>query len=110
LLFACSNTVETKLTFPAGHDPNDYEIGKRVGLETINIMNKDGSLNAAAGAACCQQYLLCCGVCTCDIASLVAYLHAGLHSAACKHCWKDKQEWITKCSSSCRMCRPCMRA
>jgi valyl-tRNA synthetase len=34
----------------AGHDPNDYEIGKRVGLETINIMNKDGSLNAAAGA------------------------------------------------------------
>jgi valyl-tRNA synthetase len=35
----------------AGHDPNDYEIGKRVGLETINIMNKDGSLNAAAGAA-----------------------------------------------------------
>ncbi len=34
---------------PAGHDPNDYEIGKRVGLPTINIMNKDGSLNAAAG-------------------------------------------------------------
>lgn len=32
-----------------GHDPNDYEIGKRVGLETINIMNKDGSLNANAG-------------------------------------------------------------
>jgi valyl-tRNA synthetase len=24
----------------AGHDPNDYEIGKRVGLEIINIMNK----------------------------------------------------------------------
>lgn len=34
---------------PTGHDPNDYEIGKRVGLPTINIMNKDGSLNAAAG-------------------------------------------------------------
>lgn len=33
-----------------GHDPNDYEIGKRRGLETITIMNKDGSLNAAAGA------------------------------------------------------------
>eukprot|EP00878_Enallax_costatus_P021804 GHUV01023109.1.p1 GENE.GHUV01023109.1~~GHUV01023109.1.p1 ORF type:complete len:685 (+),score=250.27 GHUV01023109.1:364-2418(+) len=38
------------VSIPAGHDPNDYEIGKRVGLETINIMNKDGSLNAAAGA------------------------------------------------------------
>lgn len=36
--------------YHAGHDPNDYEIGRRVGLETINIMNKDGSLNAAAGA------------------------------------------------------------
>ena len=32
-----------------GHDPNDYEIGKRCGLETINIMNKDGSMNANAG-------------------------------------------------------------
>lgn len=29
---------------------NDYEIGRRVGLESINIMNDDGSLNAAAGA------------------------------------------------------------
>ncbi|WIA19379.1 hypothetical protein OEZ85_004004 [Tetradesmus obliquus] len=38
------------LKITPGHDPNDYEIGKRVGLETINIMNKDGSLNAAAGA------------------------------------------------------------
>lgn len=45
------------LPFPAGHDPNDYEIGKRVGLETINIMNKDGSLNAAAGAAAWRQCL-----------------------------------------------------
>lgn len=34
----------------AGHDVNDYEIGKRFNLETINIMNDDGTLNAAAGA------------------------------------------------------------
>ncbi|MBW7883398.1 MAG: valine--tRNA ligase, partial [Caldilineaceae bacterium] len=32
-----------------GHDPNDYEIGKRHGLPMINIMNADGSLNANAG-------------------------------------------------------------
>jgi valyl-tRNA synthetase len=32
-----------------GHDVNDYEIGNRVGLPIINIMNKDGSLNAKAG-------------------------------------------------------------
>ncbi|EFJ41521.1 hypothetical protein VOLCADRAFT_107675 [Volvox carteri f. nagariensis] len=34
---------------PAGHDVNDYEIGKRRGLPLINIMNKDATLNAAAG-------------------------------------------------------------
>lgn len=28
------------LKITPGHDPNDYEIGKRVGLPTINIMNK----------------------------------------------------------------------
>lgn len=32
------------------HDPNDYEIGKRHNLEFINIMNDDGTMNAAAGA------------------------------------------------------------
>lgn len=32
-----------------GHDPNDYEIGRRHGLAMINIMNSDGTLNANAG-------------------------------------------------------------
>ena len=32
-----------------GHDPNDYEIGKRHDLTMINIMNKDATLNNAAG-------------------------------------------------------------
>jgi hypothetical protein len=32
-----------------GHDPNDYEIGKRRDLETINIMNRDGTMNELAG-------------------------------------------------------------
>ncbi|GIL54909.1 hypothetical protein Vafri_10611 [Volvox africanus] len=32
-----------------GHDINDYEIGKRRSLPIINIMNKDATLNAAAG-------------------------------------------------------------
>lgn len=45
----CCNCILYCCVSAAGHDPNDYEIGKRVGLPTINIMNKDGSLNAAAG-------------------------------------------------------------
>ncbi len=32
-----------------GHDPNDYEIAKRHNLPMINIMNKDATLNEAAG-------------------------------------------------------------
>ena len=32
-----------------GHDPNDYEIGKRHHLPMINIMNKDVTLNEEAG-------------------------------------------------------------
>ena len=38
------------LKITPGHDPNDYEIGKRHDLETINIMNRDATLNDNAGA------------------------------------------------------------
>jgi valyl-tRNA synthetase len=31
------------------HDPNDFAIGQRHGLPQINVMAKDGSMNAAAG-------------------------------------------------------------
>jgi len=37
------------LKITPGHDPNDYMIGHKNNLPTINIMNKDGSLNANAG-------------------------------------------------------------
>ncbi len=32
-----------------GHDPNDFEIGKRYGLAILNIFNKDATLNEEAG-------------------------------------------------------------
>lgn len=31
------------------HDPNDHEIGGRHGLPTVNVMNGDGTINAAGG-------------------------------------------------------------
>ena len=40
------------LKITPAHDPNDYEIGKRHGLDIINIMNNDGTLNANAGKYC----------------------------------------------------------
>ncbi|KDR72774.1 hypothetical protein GALMADRAFT_252030 [Galerina marginata CBS 339.88] len=40
-------TGAVKIT-PA-HDPNDYEVGKRHGLEFVNVLNDDGTMNANAG-------------------------------------------------------------
>jgi valyl-tRNA synthetase len=31
------------------HDPNDYDVGRRCSLPMVNILNPDGTLNAAAG-------------------------------------------------------------
>ncbi len=32
-----------------GHDPNDFECGRRLGLEEINLLHKDGTFNENAG-------------------------------------------------------------
>lgn len=40
-------TGAVKIT-PA-HDPNDYDVGMRHGLEFVNILNDDGTLNGNAG-------------------------------------------------------------
>ncbi len=37
------------LKITPSHDPNDYEIGQKHGLEFINILNKDATLNQNAG-------------------------------------------------------------
>ena len=34
------------------HDPNDFEVGERHGLEKINIMNDDGTINENGGKFC----------------------------------------------------------
>jgi valyl-tRNA synthetase len=40
-----------------GHDPTDYEVGKRHNLSPINIMNDDGTLNREAGPYAGQDRL-----------------------------------------------------
>jgi len=37
------------LKITPGHDPNDFEIGRRHGLEEIVVIGEDGRMNAAAG-------------------------------------------------------------
>lgn len=50
-------TGAVKMT-PA-HDPNDYETGVRHGLEFVNILNDDGTLNENAGEFKVCNSLLC---------------------------------------------------
>ena len=37
------------LKITPGHDPNDFEIGQRHGLQIINVLNKDATMNENAG-------------------------------------------------------------
>ncbi len=37
------------LKITPGHDPNDFEIGRKHGLPIINVMNKDATMNENAG-------------------------------------------------------------
>jgi len=37
------------LKITPGHDPNDFEIGRRHGLEEISVISEDGNMSAAAG-------------------------------------------------------------
>jgi valyl-tRNA synthetase len=39
------------LKITPGHDPNDFEIGRRHGLEQISVIGEDGLMTAAAGEA-----------------------------------------------------------
>ncbi|MCO6489675.1 MAG: valine--tRNA ligase [Phaeodactylibacter sp.] len=40
------------LKITPAHDPNDYEIGQRHGLETVDVLNEDGTMSEAA-----QRYI-----------------------------------------------------
>ena len=39
------------LKITPAHDPNDYELGKKYGLEIIDLLNEDGTLNEKCGIA-----------------------------------------------------------
>lgn len=47
------------LKITPGHDPNDFEIGERHGLEIINVMNRDATMNHNAGPYAGQDRFAC---------------------------------------------------
>ncbi|PON67181.1 Leucine-tRNA ligase, archaeal [Trema orientale] len=40
------------LKISPGHDHNDYNLARKLGLPILNVMNKDGTLNNVAGLYC----------------------------------------------------------
>ena len=52
------------------HDPNDYQVGKRHNLEFINVMNRDGSMNAVCGKYAGMDRYECRKACVADIEAL----------------------------------------
>ncbi len=47
------------LKITPGHDPNDFEIGRRHGLAIVNVMNKDATMSAVAGAYAGMERFAC---------------------------------------------------
>ena len=52
------------------HDPNDYQVGKRHNLEFINVMNRDGSMNAQCGKYAGLDRYECRKQCVAEMESL----------------------------------------
>lgn len=79
----------------SGHDPNDYEIGKRHSLPTINLMEKDGTMGVEAGVYAGQDRFDCRSNLWLDMESAVsllifvllflAMLARVVHAVACQH-------------------------
>ena len=72
-----------------GHDANDFEIGQRHNLETINVMNLDGTMNENAGPFEGQDRMECReGVVTrLDDEGLLERVEPYTHSVgACERC------------------------
>ncbi len=52
------------------HDPNDYQVGKRHNLPFINVMNRDGSMNAQCGTYVGLDRYECRKQCVADLEKL----------------------------------------
>jgi valyl-tRNA synthetase len=79
------------LQITPGHDPNDYAIGKRRDLAIINIMNKDGSMNAAAGASSLRH--VCMPLCDRNSQALCHHRYAGAYAGLSREDCRKKL-WV----------------
>jgi len=68
------------------HDPVDYEIGQRHGLEAINVMNEDSTMNEAAGPYAGQDRFVCRRNLVADIEALGDLVKVEPYRHSVGHC------------------------
>ncbi|MBI5966459.1 MAG: valine--tRNA ligase, partial [Deltaproteobacteria bacterium] len=73
-----------------GHDPNDFEIGRRHGLEMVRVIDEAGRMNGQAGRYAGQQRFQCRKEVVKDLkeANLLKKVEPFLHNVG--HCYRCK--------------------
>ena len=86
------------------HDPNDFEIGQKFGLEPINVMNPDGSINDNGGpfAGMSREEARTSVVSRLEEEALLAEMKDYVHRVGhCDRCgaviepWLSEQWWVS---------------
>jgi valyl-tRNA synthetase len=83
---AAFGTGVVKIT-PA-HDPNDFQVAARHKLETVNVMNGDGTMNEAAGPYAGMDRFACRKKLVADLEALGALEKVDPHTHAVGHCYR----------------------
>ncbi len=68
------------------HDPTDYEIGKRHGLDEVNVMTDEGLMNEAAGPYAGQERFECRQQIVADLKRAGTLVKVEPHTHAVGHC------------------------
>ena len=86
----------------AGHDVNDYELGKRFSLPIINIMNDDGTLNEAAGPYAGLDRFAARKQLWADM-QVRAASHLGVAVSCQPHGWQASDLWLVGSGGECTL-------
>ncbi len=70
------------------HDPNDFEMGQRHQLPSINVMNDDGTMNAEAGPYAGMDRMACREALLKDLEREGLLDHVDAHEHAIGHCYR----------------------
>ncbi len=78
------------LKITPGHDPNDFELGKKHGLETVSILDTKGVMTAAAGPYAGMALDAARKKVVADLEKAGLLVKTELHSHSVGHCYRCK--------------------